>query len=59
MKIVTIRVDLTWEGKQAQAIDGQSEKKLKMFLKQLTGASDVYVINCNSWDDDNEYINNE
>ena len=53
--MVTIRADLTWEGKPAKAIGQQSEQKLKKFLKDLTGATDVYIVNWNSWDSEEEY----
>ena len=49
--IATVRTDLTWGGKQASMIANQSEKKLKTFLKDLTGAEDVDIIDVSSWDD--------
>ena len=52
--ITTIRVDISWDGKLAKTINGQSEKKFKNFLKDLTGASDVDVIDWNSWDEEND-----
>ena len=52
--IVTIRADISWEGKLAQTIDGQSVKKFKSFIKDLTGASDVDVIDWNSWTEEDD-----
>jgi len=52
--ITTIRADMTWEGKTAKALCNQSEKKLKTFLKQLTEASDVDIIEANSWDEEGD-----
>ena len=52
--IVTIRTDLTWDGKLAKTINGQSEKKFKSFIKGLTEAIDVDVIDWNAWDEEDD-----
>lgn len=50
--IVTIKADITWDGKLAETINGQSEKKFKAFLKDLTGATDVEVNDWSVWEED-------
>lgn len=47
--ITTVRSDITWEGAPAKALAGQSEKKIRKFLKDMTGAVDVDIIDVNSW----------
>lgn len=47
--ITTVRSDITWEGAPAKALEGQSEKKIRKFLKDMTGAVDVDIIDVNSW----------
>lgn len=52
--IVTIKADITWEGQSAEVINGKSIKKIKAFLKDLTGAVDVDIIEQNAWDENDE-----
>ena len=54
MKTTQVRVDITWDGNLAKTIDGQSEKKFKAFLKDLTGAVDVAIIDWNSWEENDQ-----
>lgn len=51
--IVTIRADITWE-KVGEDFAGQSEKKIKRSIKDMTGAVDVDIIEINTWDEDDE-----
>ena len=52
--ITTVRADLTFEGLAGKAMASQSEKKVKRFLKEITGAVDVEIIEVNSWNEDDE-----
>ena len=52
--ITTINSDMTWEGAPAKALHDQSEKKIKKFLKEMTGAVDVEIHDVSSWEEDED-----
>ena len=48
---VTVRADLTWDG-VSKEFNNNSDKGLRKVLKEMTGASEVDIINRNSWDEE-------
>ncbi len=50
--ITTVRTDLTWDGLPGKALSKASEKQIKRTLKEMTGASDIDIIEVNSWSED-------
>ena len=53
MSIVTIRMDITWEG-VPKDFGKNNKKEFKRTLKEMTGASDIEVIDWHSWDEEDE-----
>lgn len=51
--IVTVRADITWEGKNKQFAN-QSEKFFKKLFKTFCEAQDVEIIKIDSWFEDDE-----
>jgi len=52
--ITTVRSDMTWGDPMARALRDSSEKKIKQMLKEFTGASDVDIIEVNSWSEEDD-----
>ena len=51
--IVTVRADVTWEGKKKN-FAFQSEKFFEKLFKTLCDADDVDIISIDCWDEDGE-----
>lgn len=53
MSIVTVRAEVTWEGKKKQ-FAMQNDNFFKKMLKTLCEADDVEIISVESWDEDDD-----
>ena len=54
--IVTIRADITWDGKN-KTFANQGEKSFKRALKTFLEADDVEIISIDCWDEDEDEEN--